>query len=116
MAFRDYLDKHQDSRALLMGIFWRLGAGSATPFDRQQIALGTTEAMFWPELRKALATGPLATVAGGGGACARAGFVPSSLGQASRPRGAREHARHPAASHRMGVGAASTPRRCAHRG
>lgn len=45
-----------------MGIFWRLGAGSAMPFDGQQIALGTTEAMFGPELRKALATGPLATV------------------------------------------------------
>jgi hypothetical protein len=44
-----------------MGIFWRLGAGSATPFDRQQIATGTTEAMFGPEVRKALATGPLAT-------------------------------------------------------
>jgi hypothetical protein len=39
-----------------MGIFWRLGVGSATPFDRQVIVLDTTDEFFGPEFRDALAS------------------------------------------------------------
>lgn len=40
-----------------LGVFWRLGAESATPFDRQRIALDTGDDMFGPEFRVALANG-----------------------------------------------------------
>jgi hypothetical protein len=40
-----------------MGVFWRLGAGSATPFGRQRIGLDVTEEFFGPGFREALAGG-----------------------------------------------------------
>lgn len=37
-----------------IAIFWRLGSGSATQFDRQLVALTTTDEFFGPEFREAL--------------------------------------------------------------
>jgi hypothetical protein len=37
-----------------IGVFWRLGAGSLTPFDRQRLALDTTDECFGVGFRQAL--------------------------------------------------------------
>lgn len=40
-----------------MGIFWRLGVASTSPFHRQQIVLDTRDDFFGPDFRQALASG-----------------------------------------------------------
>jgi hypothetical protein len=39
-----------------IGVHWRLGAGSASPFDRQMVALDSSDDMFGVEFRQMLAS------------------------------------------------------------